>query len=267
VTEQDPATRAALGLTFERVAERYEVARPSYPAELFDDLVTLAQLRPGSRVLEIGSGTGKATLPMVERGFRVVCVEIGAQLADVARRKFAGLPVDIQVGPFETWVGDSGGFDLVYAATAWHWIDPEIRYRKAHDLLGSGGHLAYWKATHAFPAGFDPFFEEIQETYEAIGESHADEWPPTPPDEVADDRAEIEASGLFGDVAVRRYVWQHDYTVDGYLSLLDTFSRHIAMDPSKRAHLYREIRRRLAQRPSGLVTRHWAAILHVARKA
>jgi SAM-dependent methyltransferase len=265
---KDRAAKTAepLRRTFDTAARQYDAARPSYPDELFDDLVELAGLEPASRLLEVGCATGKATQALLERGFSVVCVELGAHLAEVARRRLGGHPVEIHVASFEEWQGEPGTFDLVYAATAWHWIDPAIRYRKAHELLQPDGHLAFWSAAHAFPAGFDPFFSEIQELYDAIGESYEGEWPPAPPHEVPDETAEIEAGGLFGDVVVRRYVWERDYTADEYISLLDTFSGHIAMEPAKRAHLYREIRYRLAQRPDGRVHRHWYAILHVARK-
>jgi hypothetical protein len=78
---------------------------------------------------------------LLERGFSVVCVEMGALLAERARRNLAGLPVAIHVEPFETWEGEAESFNLVYAANAWHWVDPAIRYRKAHGLLRPGGHL------------------------------------------------------------------------------------------------------------------------------
>ena len=154
----------------------------------------------------------------------------------------------------------------MYAATAWHWIDPDVRYRRAHELLHPGGRLALWGASHAFPAGFDPFFTEIQEVYDAIGERHPGDWPPPAPEETPDDSGEIEGSGLFGDVQVRRYVWELSYTADEYIGLLDTFSGHIAMEPAKRARLDAEIRSRLGARPDGRVRRHWQAILHVARR-
>jgi SAM-dependent methyltransferase len=253
-------------ITFDSVAGTYDSARPSYPEELFDDLVQLADLEPGARLLEIGCGTGKATLPLLKRGFGVVCVELGTHLAEQARRNLTGYPVEINVGPFESWRGDPRGFDLVYAATAWHWIDAANRYRKAHQLLRpSGGHLAFWSATHAFPTDFDPFFDEIQTVYDAIGESHEGEWPPPAPDQSRDDSEEIEASGFFDHVEVRRYLWETQYTADQYIALLDTFSGHIAMDPAKREHLYREIRNRIARRPEPRVRRHWCATLHVAR--
>ena len=258
--------RQSLRETFETAADLYDAARPAYPEELFDDLVDLANLTPGDRLLEVGCATGKATRSLLRRGFSVTCIELGAELAARARRNLAGFPAEIHVAPFETWAGERESFALVYAATAWHWVDPDIRYRKAHQLLRPGGHLAFWSALHAFPAGFDRFFSEIQEVYDAIGEGHPGEWPPPPPDALPDDTAEIEASGLFEDVRTRRYVWETLYGADDYIALLDTFSGHIAMDAPKRRRLYGEIRERIARRPDPHLRRHWYAILHVARR-
>jgi SAM-dependent methyltransferase len=258
--------REPLRQMFETAADLYDAARPEYPPELFDDLISLAGLQRGAQLLEIGCATGKATLPLLERGFRVVCVELGEQLAARARRNLAGFPITIDVAPFERWNGDAGSFDLVFAATAWHWVDPAIRYEKAHRLLRPGGSLAFWSAVHAFPEDADPFFTEIQQVYDEIGEAHPGGWPPPPPDRVEDDAAEIEASGLFDDVRVRRHVWARHYTADEYIALLDTFSGHIAMPPERREHLYAEIRRRIALRADPRVLRHWFAILHVARR-
>jgi SAM-dependent methyltransferase len=259
-------TDRSLRTTFETAAERYDRARPAYPEQLFDDLVGLAGLAPPDRLLEVGCGTGKATRPLLERGFRVDCVELGPRLAAQARQNLAGLPCELHVAPFETWDHDPGSFALVYAATAWHWLDPELRFRRAHTLLRPGGHLAFWTARHAFPAGFDPFFTEIQQVYDELGESHEGEWPPPAPDEVPDDAAEIGGSGLFDRVRTRRYLWEARYTADRYVELLDTFSGHLAMEPEKREHLYSEVLRRLARRADGSVLRHWSAILHVARR-
>lgn len=252
--------------TFDSAADFYEAARPRYPDELFDDLIALSELRPAARLLEIGCASGKATRALLERGFLVVCVELGAQLAAEARRHLAGLPVEVYVADFETWEGDMGAFALVYAATAWHWVDPTIRYRKAYELLRPGGHLAFWNASHAFPTGFDPFFTEIQAVYTEIGEHDDGGWPPPEPTEIPDMAGEIEGSGLFEDVRIRRYVWETQYTADEYIALLSTFSGHIAMEATKREHLYREIRERIARRSNPTVRRHWLAILHVARR-
>jgi SAM-dependent methyltransferase len=240
---------------FDAVADAYDDARPEYPEQLFDDLVALAALEPGNRLLEIGCATGKATRPLLARGFEVTCVELGPNLAARARE----LGVTVHLGRFEELETDER-FDLVFAATAWHWLDPELRYRKAHALLRPGGHLAFWDATHALPPGVDPFFAEIQDVYDEIGESHPGGWPPT---EAEDHRAEIEKTGLFEDVQMRRYLWELQYTADEYVALLDTFSGHIEMTDAQRTRLYGEIRARLGGRK---VRRHWLAVLHVARR-
>jgi SAM-dependent methyltransferase len=252
--------------TFDSATDLYEQARPAYPAQLFDDLVELAGLEAGDRLLEIGCATGKATRPLLERGFSIVCVELGAQLAERARHNLEGLPAEIHVAPFEEWEGAPEAFALVFAATAWHWLDPTTRYERAHRLLHDRGHLAFWSALHAFPPDRDPFFDEIQEVYDEIGLSSPVEWPPPTPEQIPDDRDEIEASGLFDHVEVRRYVWERLYTADEYVALLSTFSNHIALEPARREYLFSEIRRRIAGRREPGVRRHWYAILHVARR-
>lgn len=240
---------------FDCVAGEYDAARPEYPAALLDDLVALAGLQPGDRLLEVGCATGKATRPLLARGFDVTCIEPGPSLAARARE----LRIDVHNTRFEDFESEER-FELVFAATAWHWVDPDVRYRKAHALLQPRGHLAFWGAFHAFPSGFDPFFTEIQDVYDEIGESHPGEWPPP---EREDDRAEIEASGLFGDVQVRRHLWELQYTAEEYIALLQTFSGHIEMTAAQRARLYGAIRDRLGGRR---VRRHWGAILHVATR-
>jgi SAM-dependent methyltransferase len=262
-----PSDRERLAATFNSAARLYHQARPEYPDRLFGELTRLARLGPGDRLLEVGCATGKATIPLARRGFRITCVEIGADLAAEARRNLEGFPqVSIVNEAFETWEPPQPGFDLVFAATAWHWIDPAIRYRKAWELLRGGGHLAFWSAAHAFPTGGDRFFRELQDVYDEIGESlpAGTEFPA--PAELPDERAEIAATGLFTDVAVRRFGWEIDYTADEYIRLLDTFSGHIAMAQWQRDRLYGEIRRRLAERPGGHLRRGWGAVLHVARR-
>ena len=137
-------------VTFDNIADSYHQARPDYPAELYDELVSAAGLSPGDRLLEIGCATGKATLPLAARGFRLTCLELGHELAAAARRNLAGLDAEVIDSSFESWQPTSGsaGFDLVFAATAWHWIDPEVRYRKAWQLLRPGGHLAIYDIIH-----------------------------------------------------------------------------------------------------------------------
>jgi SAM-dependent methyltransferase len=259
--------RERLRQTFDQAASSYQRARPDYPGELFDDLITVTGLTPGDRLLEVGCATGKATLPLARRGFRITCIELGPDLAAAARRNLAGLGADIIEGRFEDWQPASAEqFDLVYAATAWNWIDPARRYPLAWRALRPGGHLAFWNALHVFPDGGDPFFREIQDVYDEIGEGLPPGSPWPRPGELPDQAAEIEASGLFEVVHIQHFDWAQIYDADSYIELLNTFSGHIAMKDWKRERLYSEIRLRLGQRPGNAVRRHWGAVLHIARR-
>ena len=79
-------------------------------------------------------------------------MEPGPALAARARE----LGLDVHNARFEDFASDER-FDLVFAATAWHWVDPAGGYANANAHLREGGHLAFWGAHHAFPEGFDPF--------------------------------------------------------------------------------------------------------------
>jgi SAM-dependent methyltransferase len=248
--------RRSLRTTFEEVPDLYDRARPTYPSHLFDDLASLAALGERARVLEIGCGTGKATLPLAGRGFRVTCIELGEQLAEVARRNLGGFPdVEIVTADFETWEIPDTDFDAVVAFTAFHWIDPAVRYEKAAALLRDGGALAVVATQHILPPDGDPFFAE------------EDDGRPPRPEDVADLTEEILASGFFVDVAVRRHQWDVVYTADAYIAVLDTYSEQRALEQAARDELYARIRRRIEARSGGTVRKTYLATLNVARRS
>jgi SAM-dependent methyltransferase len=263
--------RERLRATFDRASDRYHRARPEYPEALFDRLVEVTGLAPGDRLLEVGCATGKATLPLARRGFAVTCVELGPALAAMARANLAGFPdVEVVEGRFEDWTLDGERprvpYDAVVAATAWHWVDPAVRYQRAAEVLVPHGFLAFWDAWHVFPEGGDPFFHEIQEIYEEIGEGMPPGEGYPRPGELADRRDDIEASGRFAVVDIGHFDWVIEYDADGYIDLLETFSGHIAMAEWQRERLFGEIRRRLAERPDGRLRRGWGAVLHIAQR-
>ena len=264
--EQDDARRLARARSFDEIAELYDRARRAYPEQLFDNLFALAELEAAhANVLEIGCGTGQATLPLARRRCNLVCVEMGANLASIAHRKLAEFPhVEMVNARFEDWDPGAAVFDLVFAANAWHWLEPDVRYAKAAALLRPGGALAFTNSRHAFPPGFDTFFAEIQACYKAIGEARMT-WPPPPPDEIPDAREEIERSGYFEDVRIVRYLRADEYTADEYIALMSTASDHRLMETAKREGMFAEMRRLSDARPGGRIRRHLLTILHVAR--
>ena len=117
-----------------------------------------------------------------------------------------------------------------------------------------------------FPVGGDPFFEELQEVYDQIGEAQPEGALRPAPGELPEMTDEICAAGQFQMVSVDHFDWTVDYTAETYMDLLRTFSGHIAMAPADRDRLFSEIRRRVALRPGGTVRRGWGTVLHIARK-
>ena len=185
----------------------------------------------------------------------------------MARRVLAGRgEVDVAVTPFERWDGEPASFDLVLAATSWHWLDPAVAYEKAATLLRPGGVLAIVATEHVLPEDGDPFFREVEAAYEAVGMSDG-RGDPGPPEAVpAPDVAAIEAGGRFGPPVVHRYVTAHRYSADAYLELLGTYSGHIAATPAQRAALFGDIRARIEARSSGTVRKHHLRTLQAARR-
>jgi len=256
--------RERLRTTFDSAAELYETARPVYPETVLDELVELAAIPTGGRLLEIGPGTGKATVALAERGFELTGVELGAQLAAVARRRLAGLPkAEIVVADFEEWEPSRADFDAIVAFTAFHWIAPELRYTKTARLLRPGGALALVSSQHVLAGGADDdFWLEAQEDYDAVMPS-PDNAPPPAPENVGDWHEQIEESGLYENVTVRRHLWTVDYDADRYVAVLGTYSDHLALPEEQRAELFSRLHARVAAR--GTVTKTYLSILTVAR--
>jgi len=256
--------RKVLRHTFDEDAELYDRARPGYPEPLFDDVGALAGLGPDSTVLEIGCGPGKATLPLARRGYSVLCIELGHRLAAVARRNLAAFPrVEVVTAAFETWEPRRAPFDVVFAASSWHWIDPDIRYAKAAALLKPGGALAIVGSGRADGEQSDPFFQQIRECYRTM-RAAAEAGSPSHSRPASDPPAEIEQSGLFAQLHVRRYSWATEYTADEYVDFLNTHSGYRAMDPATRAAFYAEVRRLIDTRPGRRVRRPHARTLYLA---
>jgi SAM-dependent methyltransferase len=221
VTETD---REHLRAVFGQDAERYDRARPGYPDQMFADLAQLAGLSPRSRVLEIGCGTGQATRPLARLGCTVVAVELSPELAAVAGRNLRDLPnVTIEVSPFENWTPPATPFDLVLSATAFHWIDPQVRVGKAADVLRPGGTLAVIHSEHV-AGGTERFFADAQDCYERFDPRTPPGLRLTPAAGIPDDAGEFDSSGRFGPAQFRRYEWDQSYTTGSYLDLLMTYS-------------------------------------------
>jgi SAM-dependent methyltransferase len=263
-----PTDRSHLRTTFDEVALLYDRARPSYPPELFDDVVALSGIPDGGRILEVGCGTGIATEPFARRGYRIDAVELGANLAAVAEEKFAAYPgVSINVGDFEQMPISDSSYDLAISAQAFHWIDPEVGYPKLARALVQGGSIALWWHVDVRTTD-EGFLTAVQPIYdrEMHGGEHRPFVLPRPEEAPVRYKDQIDRTGLFGEVTIRTYQWDGDYTAVEYIDLLRTFSDHIAMEPAARDRFFQGIADLIDGDYGGRITKERLTVLCLARR-
>ncbi len=255
-----------LARAFDEVAELYDRARPTYPKELFTDLVALTGVGPGSRVLEIGPGTGQATIPLAQFGCEIVAVERGANLAAVARRNLERFPsVTVVTAAFEEWPLPAERFDLVLSATAFHCLEPAVRVAKAAEALRPGGSVAVVETHHV--GGPDRGFSvDVQECYERWDPDTPPGFRPPTASDIPPGHEELEATELFEPVVTRRYEWALDYSTAAYLDVLLTYSNHRALPPEARTGLLTCIAHLIDSRYGGMITKGYLTQLLLARR-
>ncbi|MGC1909171.1 MAG: class I SAM-dependent methyltransferase [Candidatus Dormiibacterota bacterium] len=250
-------------LVFGEVAELYDRFRPGYPDAAFDRIVEYGRLGAGDAVLELGCGTGRATLLLAAKGLSVTALEPSAEMARLATQKTVGLAgVAIVEASFEEWLLPEEPFRLVTSAQAWHWLQPAVRFVKAHDALRAQGPLALiWNVATGIDAS-DSLEEQIEEVYRRVAPGLAARVPGEPD---LDRRLEIEASGLFVDVERELYPWSITYSTEEYLGLLQTQSDHRLLEPDTRELLMTGIAEVLADHGNAL-PQEYRTVLYLARR-
>ncbi len=251
---------------FDTVAELYDAIRPRYPEALFAELVTRAGLHPEAELLEIAPGTGQATLPLARRGYRITAVELGAEMTRVARERLAAYPrVSILNAAFEDVVLAPASHDLVYVATAWHWIAPGVRFVKSHALLKPGGHLAIIQRHHVSDAHGDAFaiaLNAVYQRYSGCLAPGARTFFPRPFHELQPQPID---AARFAPVAFSAFPEAVRYSAATFVDLLLTYSPTLAMPLATRRQFLDATRELIAARFAGQVLQHYAMTLQLAR--
>jgi SAM-dependent methyltransferase len=248
--------------SFDAAARLYDQFRPGYPEPLFDDLVRCSGIPEGGRILEIGPGTGQATVPLARRGFSILGLELGASMARVCRRNTRGFPnVEILDTAFEDWEVEPEGFDLALAATAFHWIPYRVAYPRCARAVKPRGSLALLWNFVDIPD--NNFYNNLRAVYRRIVPSMHHSAPPEL--RIERQHKKIVSSGHFGPVTILRYPWQKQYDADSYVGLLKTMSDHAILAPQIKRDVFRAIRR-LIEDNGGSFIRPVVAVLFLAPK-
>lgn len=214
-------------LIFGDEALAYDRHRPRYPVGSIDHVLGLTDV---SRAVEIGAGTGIATAQMVRPGLEILCLEPSAAMAGILRsRGLAG--VTVEVTTFEDWENRDGSADLIYAAQAWHWVDPTTSYDKAKRVLRPGGAIALmWNVPLDRYQHFRSVYEEhapaiLAENDRRIQKRDGDGW-----------ERELRSAGFY-DVQVAMFDWEQELDAAGFCALRATYSDHMMLPDDQRARL------------------------------
>ncbi len=265
-SEFDDKHRRAL---FSAHAEEYGDGRPGYPAAVFDYLRSSCNLGPGCQILEIGPGTGQATGPLLDAGAEVLAVEIGEEFGRHLRTRFQNRPLEVRLGEFETVDLDSDAFDLVAAATSFHWVSPKPGLDRVARVLKPGGSVALWWNHFGDQDRLDPFRDAVQ----SLLEQHAPQLAgsvgigahPYALDAGARTE-EINSNGKFGPVEHVLIPWTENQTADQMQQFLSSFSSWMALETNVRTDLLHAVGRLIDTKFGGSVDRPFLTAIYTARR-
>lgn len=217
-----------LKLMFNEDAQNYDKSRPTYTAAVFEEIIKYAQIEEGKQALEIGIGTGQATLPFIKTGCRVTAIELGENLAAYSKEKFKAYSnFNVINTDFESYAAKEDCIDLVYSATAFHWIPDEVGYKKVFDLLQPGGTIAlFWNHPYMNRKDYEVHVE-MQKVYQKYLSTTK------LPTEFSEDKCSVIKDKLkhygFKDIQSKLFYNTRQLNTQEYINLLNTYSDHRAL--------------------------------------
>ncbi|GAA0268460.1 class I SAM-dependent methyltransferase [Actinomadura nitritigenes] len=266
------SNRRDLGRVFNEVPELYDRVRPRYPDEMFSDLVTVTGMSEWSSVLEVGCGTAQATRSLAALRCSVTAIEPGAEMAALARQRLATFGnVEVETSTFEDWDDRGRRFDVLVAASAWHWVDPSIGWQRAHDVLRPGGWMALLGNVVVRRPGEAEVYAETADLHERFSPGSPD-WghPPLEDDVRTTDGGWGLADGpggLFGPTIVRWYPTVQWFNGNGFADLLRSTSVYRKLDRDIREPLLDAIAEHIRTRMGDRASRRYLSFLRIGQRA
>lgn len=228
-----------LRFTFNEDILNYDKMRPTYVRDLYEDVIQFANLDSNRNALEIGIGTGQATLPFLNTGCKLTAVELGEDMAKFSKEKFAKFHnFDIINGDFENVNLENDNYDLIYSATAFHWIPQEVGYSKVFNLLKSGGVIAlFWNHPSRADDELDFAIQKVYNKFKSPNTSTIHRFS----EEKCLEIAETIRKYGFAGVEYKLYHHTRIFDVPQYMSLLNTNSDHRARQEENRILIENEL--------------------------
>lgn len=249
---------------FNLAADYYDRYRPSYPREIIDTLINKSGLNNNSRVLEIGSGSGKATELFTEGGYQITCIDPGKDLVTLGNKKFEAYPnIRFECSRFEEYETVAGSYDLIISAQAFHWIPQPIGFEKCASALKENGFLApFWNMYITYDTDIDKELLEISYKYLGMADFLDEEGCEK---RIASIVSSIEQSGYFTRPEVYRHLWKKSYTADEYYGFALTGNSFLQRSEAEQEQAHKELIK-LADRHGGLIERPYLCVLYLAKR-
>lgn len=250
---------------YDSAAVAYDRTRPRYPHQQRDRIIELTNLPAKAAILELGCGPGIATIDFAQLDYSMICVEPSAEACKLAKKNcqlYAN--VEITNATFEEWELDNRKFDAVLAATSFHWIAPEIRYKKTAKALKDNGWLILLWNTPPQPK------YEVYELLELIYQKYAPHIVYESLENYQENLKKIGRetidSGYFKNLVSQQLTVEVTYTIDDYLTLLSTLSPYIALDSKQKNHLFLGLKKILKSNFSFNLQLTHLSVLQIAQK-
>jgi len=232
----------SLRTAFGKVGSLYDKSRVTYPQQLIDDIIIYSKIKPNATILDVGCGSGQATLPFAERGYNTVGLDISKELLTIAKEKCSPFKkAKFKLSSFENAKFNKNSFDLITSGLAWHWVKPEGRYQKAHNILTDNGTLAFFWSYQQ--NGKSTIVKEVGKVLDKYGLKGAGPVGSRMKDYANFTYNELREKPLFSNIEKRKYSIPTPFSREKYIGLVLTYSWVLKLPQNEQKQLKEDLTR------------------------
>ncbi len=248
---------------FNKTANYYDKFRPSYPKEIINTIIYEANIKRGSKLVEIGAGSGKATELFIGKCFDILCIEPGEDLVKIGNKRFESENVIFVNSRFEDFNFTEQNYDMIFSAQAFHWVAQPQGYEKCAKILKDKGHLAvFWNMYITFDNPLDDELLSISKKYGGFADFLSENECEVRINSII---SQIEGSGLFCNTKTIRKLWYKKYTADEYFGFILTGNRFVQKSETEKQKAYKDIIN-LANKNNGFIERPYLCVSYISQK-
>lgn len=251
-----------LSRSFDGIAKEYRNSRSEYPTDLIDFIINSIPLTQESSVLDVGCGSGQATIDLITTGCNVVAIDPAQRALDLLSQRCEGNSnLRLERTTFEEFEKPNSSFDLIVCAQAFHWLDPDTASKKIANLLRPSGHVMLFWHMQDVPNG------SPQAELQTINSRYFSEYPTMNPPEYARPFLDIMAENLckdlrLRDVQIREYPWERVYDRSEFLSLYRSWSKFATLPTAKKKLISRDLQTHLDSLADEPLIKYRTCLIH-----